>query len=63
MAKILKSKKEITQPMSPQGQFETDNKTFLKFACADGYVHVEEIQLEGKRRMIIEEFLRGYKFN
>jgi len=63
MVKILKSKKEIAQPMSPQGQFETDNKTFLKFACADGYIHVVEIQLEGKRRMMIDEFLRGYKFN
>ena len=63
MVKIFKCKRESTQPMSPQGQFETDNKTFLKFACADGYIHVVEIQLEGKRRMLIEEFLRGFKFN
>ena len=60
--KILKGKKEITQRKPPQGQIESDNKTFLKFACADGYIHVLEIQLEGKRRMTIEEFLRGYKF-
>ena len=63
MAKILKGKKEITHRVSPEGQFETDNKTFLKFACADGYLQVKEIQLEGKRRMTIEEFLRGNKFN
>ena len=62
MIKILKGKKEITEPKHPQGQIESDNKTFLKFACADGYIHVLEIQMEGKRRMKIEEFLRGYKF-
>ena len=62
MIKILKGKKEITDPKPPQGQIESDNKTFLKFPCADGYIHVLEIQLEGKRRMKIEEFLRGYKF-
>ena len=62
MIKILKGKKEITQRKPPQGQIESDNKTFLKFPCADGYIHVLEIQLEGKRRMKIEEFLRGYKF-
>ena len=63
MVKILKSKKETTLPTIPAGQFETDKKTFLKFACADGYIHVTELQLEGKRRMTVEEFLRGYKFN
>ena len=62
MIKILKGKKEITEPKHPKGQIESDNKTFLKFACADGYIHVLEIQMEGKRRMKIEEFLRGYKF-
>ena len=62
MIKILKGKKEITERKPPQGQIESDNKTFLKFACADGYIHVLEIQMEGKRRMKIEEFLRGYKF-
>jgi methionyl-tRNA formyltransferase len=39
----------------------TDGKTFFKFACADGYVHVKELQLEGKKKMLIEDFLRGYR--
>lgn len=38
----------------------TDNKTFLKFACNDYYLSLKEIQLEGKKRMGIEDFLRGY---
>jgi methionyl-tRNA formyltransferase len=44
------------------GQFKTDGKTYLKFGCADGYIHVHELQLEGKKRMQVEDFLRGYRF-
>lgn len=40
----------------------TDGKTFLKFACADGFILVKELQLEGKKRMNVEDFLRGYRF-
>lgn len=43
-------------------QFLTDNKTYLKIACADGYILVKELQLEGKKRMNVEDFLRGYRF-
>ena len=28
----------------------------------DGYIHVKDIQLEGKKRMSVEDFLRGYRF-
>jgi methionyl-tRNA formyltransferase len=41
----------------------TDNKTFLQFKCADGFLDVLELQLEGKKRMTTEEFLRGHKFS
>jgi len=41
---------------------ETDGKTFLKFACADGFIDVKELQMEGKKKMTIEDFLRGYRF-
>lgn len=40
----------------------SDGKTFLKFACADGFIAVKELQLEGKKRMSTEDFLRGYRF-
>lgn len=62
MLKIYRSKKEITTQRLP-AEFVTDGKTFLKFACSDGYVHLLEIQLEGKKRMLIEDFLRGYRFS
>ena len=58
----VKSKKEIVIPKHSEGEYETDGKTFLKFTGTDGYLHLLEIQLEGKKRMSVEEFLRGYRF-
>jgi len=60
--KIFRSEKESAPPTSRIGRWETDRKTYLKFAAKDGYVHLKEVQLEGKRKMNIEEFLRGYRF-
>lgn len=37
-------------------------KTFLRFYCINGYIEVKELQLEGKKKMSVEEFLRGYRF-
>lgn len=59
--KIYKAKKEIIQPVSPPGGYETDNKTFLKFTATDGYILVDELQLEGKKRMSVVEFLKGFR--
>lgn len=44
------------------GEYLTDEKTFLKFAAHDGYIQIETLQIEGKKRMTVEEFLRGYRF-
>jgi methionyl-tRNA formyltransferase len=60
--KVYKSQKEHTPHTTPIGKFVTDNNTFLKFACADGYIHLIDLQVEGKKRMLIEDFLRGYRF-
>ncbi len=45
----------------PPGRYQTDNRTYLHFRCADGWLAVDELQLEGKKRMDIAEFLRGNK--
>ena len=55
---------EIILPAISQmeaGQMQTDYKTYLAFACADGYIFAKEIQLEGKKRMLVADFLRGWK--
>ncbi|MGB3850110.1 MAG: methionyl-tRNA formyltransferase [Tunicatimonas sp.] len=41
------------------GQHTTDNKTYLHIKALDSLVAVHDLQLEGKRRLSIEEFLRG----
>jgi len=43
------------------GKVITDNKKFIKISCQNGYIQLLDIQLEGKKRMKIEEFLRGVK--
>ncbi|MBL0335156.1 MAG: methionyl-tRNA formyltransferase [Chitinophagaceae bacterium] len=63
MFKIYKASKEPGLPALPEGEYETDGKTFLRFACTDGWLHALEIQLEGKKKMTITEFLRGYRFS
>ncbi|RYE23606.1 MAG: methionyl-tRNA formyltransferase [Sphingobacteriales bacterium] len=45
----------------PVGSVDSDGKTYLRFAAADGWVYIEELQLEGKKRMDITSFLRGYR--
>ena len=60
--KIYKAKKEIIQPVIVAGGYETDKKTFLKFACNNGYILITELQLEGKKKLTVEEFLKGYRF-
>jgi methionyl-tRNA formyltransferase len=59
--KIFNCKKEIIQHKEDIGNVSTDNKSYLKFSCADGFIHVLDLQLEGKKRLLIDEFLRGYR--
>jgi methionyl-tRNA formyltransferase len=40
----------------------SDHKKYLIFKTARGYLMVKSLQLEGKKRMNTEEFLRGYRF-
>jgi methionyl-tRNA formyltransferase len=45
------------------GVWDTDQKTYLRVGCADGYIEILEWQMEGKKKMKIEDFLRGYSPN
>ena len=60
--KIFRSEKELSLPTSKPGRWESDGKTYLKFAAKDGYILLKDVQLEGKKRMLVEDFLRGYRF-
>lgn len=60
--KIFKTEIMNTLPTVAAGEFETDKKTFLYFAGSDGYISLLELQLEGKKKMEIADFLRGYRW-
>jgi methionyl-tRNA formyltransferase len=43
------------------GEFQTDNKKELVFQTGSGSLKILELQLEGKKKLEISDFLRGYK--
>ncbi|MBK0378284.1 methionyl-tRNA formyltransferase [Mucilaginibacter segetis] len=59
--KIYNADFESGEPGISPGGFISNNKTHLKFATKDGFISVTDLQLEGKKRMGIEEFLRGIR--
>jgi len=59
--KIFRAELEDTEPGIAAGGFLTDSKTFLKFAAKDGFIKLKEVQYEGKKKMEIDEFLRGMR--
>jgi methionyl-tRNA formyltransferase len=62
MLKIYRSRigGDNPAPLHP-GQWFTDGKHRLSLCCADGWIDLQELQLEGKKRMMVEDFLRGYR--
>lgn len=44
------------------GKLLTDNKTHIHIECSDGTIELLELQLQGKRKMNVREFLNGYDF-
>lgn len=61
LLKIFRAQYEVTETGEKPGEFLSDGKTFLKAAATDGFIIFKEVQLEGKKRMEIEEFLRGVR--
>lgn len=58
--KIYASTKEPGNVSEPIGTVVTDGKNFLKVAQSDGYQSLQTIQLAGKKRMEVKDFLRGF---
>jgi methionyl-tRNA formyltransferase len=49
-----------TEQKNP-GEFSSDSKKYLHFKTADGWVSIDELQPEGKKKMTAEEYFRGNK--
>jgi methionyl-tRNA formyltransferase len=60
--KIFSCEKEVGPVAEAPGEYITDKSSFLKFACGNGYIQIKELQLEGKKKLSIADFLRGYHF-
>jgi methionyl-tRNA formyltransferase len=63
MIKIYRSEKLPLKSELQPGEYSTDKKSYLRFATSDGQIDVKELQMEGKRKMLVEDFLRGYRFD
>lgn len=61
--KIYKAKIGWDATLQEPGTMSTDGKKYLRFFTLDGFIEVEELKLQGKRKMSIKDFLNGYKFN
>lgn len=59
--KILRSVKEVEEHKFPIGSLHTDHKKYLKVATQNGFVHLLDLQLQGKKRMDVRSFLNGNK--
>lgn len=58
--KVFNTTKEVVKHTQPIGIIDSDNKTYIKVAVNGGYLNIHTLQLEGKKRMETEEFLRGF---
>ena len=59
--KVFKATFEEKEPGISPGSFLSDGKTYLKFATKDGFIKLTDLQYEGKKRMQVDEFLRGMR--
>lgn len=59
--KIYETTKVIKEHNQAPGTIVTDDKTYLHIAVKDGYLNIQSLQLAGKKRLSINEFLRGFK--
>ena len=57
--KLIRTQVEAGRVDADPGTVDTDGKTYLKVACRDGSLYVHKLQLAGRKRMTVEEFLRG----
>ncbi len=58
--KIFRAFPEYADPCGCTGQFITDGKSFLKVGAKNGFIHLVELQIPGRKAMNSGDFLRGF---
>lgn len=61
--KIFRAGKEFMASTGEPGKIASDDRTYLKIAAGDGFIILYEVQQAGKKRMKIDEFLRGFRIS
>jgi methionyl-tRNA formyltransferase len=60
--KILRAHYKKADVEATPGTFRSDNKSWIKIAALDGWLVIEELQLQGRKRMKANDFLNGFSF-
>ncbi len=58
--KIYESQPETEKHLLQPGKIVSDGKNFIKITCVGGFIRILNLQIEGKKRLNTEEFLRGF---
>ena len=59
--KVFRAQALPAEAAAEPGTWATDGRQHLRVATASGWLDLQEVQLEGKKRMSVSEFLRGTK--
>lgn len=59
--KIYKADFELINHTLEVGTIVSDNKNYIKVACSNGFVFINELQLAGKKRLTTKNFLAGFR--
>jgi len=62
LIKLFKTQKEIVYHQLKSGTIITDSKQSIKVSVKDGFIHLLELQVAGKKKLNTSEFLRGFSF-
>lgn len=57
--RVLLALVEKNELISTPGILRTDNQSYIQIGCSDGWISIQELQMQGKRAMSTSEFLRG----
>ena len=60
-AKIFMAMRVEDNKNTPPGTLESDGKNFIKVACTNGWLQITDLQIAGKKRMKVQDFLRGFQ--
>jgi methionyl-tRNA formyltransferase len=59
--KIFSSAGEVVPVSGSAGEIGMETERGLPVAAKDGYVYLKDIQLEGKKKMSVHDFLKGFR--